>query len=152
MGSATIGTMSDNPRVRVSRWVQLVVLPVMLLLAGALGHAIFLFLTASVIAFLLDPLVRALQGLRIRRGIGVAVVYLTFAAAVIVLVIALGTVVVEQTLTPADRLDTHLTEEPGRSGDSAFDGDVAMYLAVGQGRECPCKRDQVRPRAGRCLA
>jgi predicted PurR-regulated permease PerM len=129
MGSATIGTMSDNPRIRVPRWVQLVVLPVLLLLAwalaGALGHAIFLFLTASVIAFLLNPLVRALQGLRICRGIGVAVVYLTFAAAVIVLVVALGTVVVEQTRSAADRVDTYLTDEPGRSGDSAFDGDVA---------------------------
>jgi predicted PurR-regulated permease PerM len=78
-----------------------------------------------VIAFLLNPLVRELQGLRIRRGIGVAVVYLTFAAAVIVLVVALGTVVVEQTRSAADRVDTYLTDEPGRSGDSAFDGDVA---------------------------
>jgi predicted PurR-regulated permease PerM len=99
----------------------------MLLLAGALGHAIFFFLTASVIAFLLDPLVRALQGLRIRRGIGVAVVYLTFAAAVIALIVALGTVVVEQTRSASDRVDAYLTDEPGRSGDSAFDGDVADF-------------------------
>src|SRR5215218_3090827 len=127
MGSATIGTMSENPRVRAARWVQLVVLPVMLLLAGALGHAIFLFLTASVIAFLLNPLVRELQGLRIRRGIGVAVVYLTFAAAVIALIVALGTVVVEQTRSASDRVDAYLTDEPGRSGDSAFDGDVADF-------------------------
>jgi predicted PurR-regulated permease PerM len=123
--------MAENPTIRVPRWVQLVVLPVILLLAwalaGALGHAIFLFLTASVIAFLLNPLVRELQGLRIRRGIGVAVVYLTFAAAVIALIVALGTVVVEQTRSASDRVDAYLTDEPGRSGDSAFDGDVADF-------------------------
>ena len=70
--SATISTMSQRPSIRIPRWIQLVGLPVLLLvawaLAGTLGHAIFLFLTASVIAFLLNPLVRALQGLRIRRG------------------------------------------------------------------------------------
>lgn len=69
---------TSRPTIRIPRWVQLVVLPVLLLLArqlaGSLGHALFLFLTASVIAFLLDPLVRALQELRVRRGIGVAVV------------------------------------------------------------------------------
>ena len=79
---ATISTMSQRPTIRIPRWIQLVGLPVLLLvawaLAGTLGHAIFLFLTASVIAFLLNPLVRALQGLRIRRGIGVAVVFLWF--------------------------------------------------------------------------
>ena len=73
MGSATISTMSQRPSIRIPRWIQLVGLPVLLLLAwtlaGTLGHAIFLFLTASVIAFLLNPLVRSLQGLRIRRGI-----------------------------------------------------------------------------------
>jgi len=123
--------MSQRPTIRVPRWVQLVVLPVLLLLAwqlaGALGHAVFLFLTASVIAFLLNPLVRALQELRIRRGVGVAVVYLTFAAAVIALMLALGTVVVEQTRSAADRVDAYLTDEPGRSGDSAFDRDIADF-------------------------
>ena len=122
---------TSRPTIRIPRWVQLVVLPVLLLLAwqlaGALGHAIFLFLTASVIAFLLNPLVRALQELRIRRGVGVAVVYLTFAAVVIALIVALGTVVVEQTRSAADRVDAYLTDEPGRSGDSAFDRDIADF-------------------------
>jgi predicted PurR-regulated permease PerM len=121
--------MSERPSIRVPRWIQLVVLPVLLLLAwalaGALGHAIFLFLTASVIAFLLNPLVRGLQRLRIRRGFAVAVVFLSFAAAMVALIVALGTVVVEQTRSAADRVDSYLTDEPGRSGDSAFDRDVA---------------------------
>jgi len=42
------------PTIRIPRWIQLVGLPVLLLLgflvAEALGHVIFLFLTAAVIA------------------------------------------------------------------------------------------------------
>jgi predicted PurR-regulated permease PerM len=123
--------MSERPTIRTPRWIQLVVLPVLLLLGWALartlGHGIFLFLTASVIAFLLNPLVRALQRLRIRRGGGVAVVYLSFAAAMVALIVALGTVVVEQTRSAADRFDAYLTDEPGRSSDSAFDRGVADF-------------------------
>ncbi len=140
--------MSQRPSIRIPRWIQLVGLPVLLLvgwaLAGALGHAIFLFLTASVIAFLLNPLVRGLQGLRIRRGFAVAVVFLSFAAAMVVLIVALVTVVVEQTRSAADRVDAYLTDEPGRSGDSAFDRDVADLEAWLQDRGIDVQlRDQV---------
>lgn len=120
---------ASRPTIQVPRWIQLVGLPVLALLAwalaGTLGHAVFLFLTASVIAFLLNPLVRALQRLRVRRGLGVAVVYSVFAALVIALMVALGTVVVEQTRSAADRVDSYLTDDSGRSGDSGFDRDVA---------------------------
>jgi len=134
MGSATIGPRSEDPTIRVPRWIQLVVLPVILLLVGALGHAI-------------------------RRGIGVAVVNLTFSAAGIVLVIALGTLAVEQTRSAADPVDNHLTDAPGRGGDSAFEGggtDLEEWLR-GHGidvelRALPRKRDRGRPSAGRCSA
>ena len=57
--------------IRIPRWVQLVGLPVVFLvafmLARPLGHVIFLFLTAAVIAFMLNPLVRDLQRLRLPR-------------------------------------------------------------------------------------
>jgi len=103
--------------IRRPRWVELGVLPVLLLLAwqhaGALVHGVFLFLTAAVIAFLLNSLVRALQEPRIRRGVGVAVVSLAFAAAVIALIFALRAVVVEQTRSAADRVDSYLTDDPG---------------------------------------
>src|SRR5262245_62868833 len=89
-----------GPAIRIPRWIQLAGLPVLLilgyLLASTLGHAIFLFLTAAVIAFLLNPLVRDLQRLKLRRGCAVAIVYLVVAAAVGVAVVAIGTVVVEQ--------------------------------------------------------
>ena len=123
--------MTERPTIQVPRWIQLVGLPVLALLAwtlaATLGHAIFLFLTASVIAFLLNPVVRGLEGLRVRRGVGVAVVYLVFAALVVALMLALGTVVVEQTRSASDRVDAYLTDEPGRSGDSAFDRDLSDF-------------------------
>jgi predicted PurR-regulated permease PerM len=53
-----------GPTLTIPRWVQLVGLPVLLvlgfLLASTLGHVLFLFLTGSVIAFMLNPLVRDL--------------------------------------------------------------------------------------------
>lgn len=129
---------ASRPTILVPRWIQLVGLPVLALLAwalaGTLGHALFLFLTASVIAFLLNPLVRALQRLRIRRGLGVAVVYCVFASLVMALMVALGTVVVEQARSAADRVDAYLTDAPGRGGDSGFDRDVADLERWLQGR------------------
>lgn len=138
----------ERPTIQVPRWIQLVGLPVLALLAwtlaATLGHALFLFLTAAVIAFLLNPLVRALHSLRVRRGIGVALVYLSFAAAVIALIVALGTVVVEQTRSAADRVDAYLTDEPGRSGDSGFNRDVADLEGWLRGRGLDVElRDQV---------
>src|SRR6476620_3908302 len=99
--------------VRVPRWIQLVGLPILLLvvwmLAGILGHAIFLFLVSSVIAFLLNPLVRDLQRMRLPRGAAVALVFLVFAAAVTFVVLALGSVVVDQTRSASDRIDNYVT-------------------------------------------
>ncbi len=89
------------PTIRVPRWIQLVGLPVVLvaawLLAGILGHAIFLFLVATVIAFLLNPIVRDLQRLRLRRGLAVALVFLVFATALALTAVLLGSIVVVQT-------------------------------------------------------
>ena len=55
-----------GPTIQIPRWIQLVGLPVLLVLAfflvrSCLGHVLFLFLTASVIAFMLNPLVRDLS-------------------------------------------------------------------------------------------
>jgi predicted PurR-regulated permease PerM len=101
------------PTIRVPRWVQLVGLPVGLLvvwmLAGTLGHVLFLFLTSAVIAFLLNPLVRELQRLRLPRGLAVALVFLVFAAAVAFVALALGSVVVDQTRSATDRVDDYVT-------------------------------------------
>jgi predicted PurR-regulated permease PerM len=118
-----------RPKIQIPRWIQLVGLPVLALLAwslaGTLGHAIFLFLTASVIAFLLNPLVRALHRGWVPRGLAVAIVYSSFAAVLTVGIVAAGTIVVDQAQSASNRVDNYLTEEVGRTGDSAFDRDVA---------------------------
>jgi predicted PurR-regulated permease PerM len=116
------------PTIRIPRWIQLVGLPVLLLLgflvAEALGHVIFLFLTAAVIAFTLNPLVRDLTRLRLPRGVAVAVVSVIFATAFIALLVALGTVVVSETRSAADRIDAYLTEENPASGKTGAEIDV----------------------------
>jgi len=93
-------------------------------LAGTLAHALFLFLIASVIAFLLNPVVRAIWRGRVPRGLAVAVVYLSFAAAMILALVALGTVVVEQVRSTSDRVDSYLTDERGQSDRTDAERDV----------------------------
>jgi predicted PurR-regulated permease PerM len=121
--------MSTRPgaTIRVPRWVQLVGLPVLLLviwmLAGILGHAIFLFLVSAVIAFLLNPLVRDLQRIRLPRGAAVALVFLLFAAAVTFVALALGSVVVDQTRSATDRIDAYVTNE-NAAGQTGAEQDI----------------------------
>jgi predicted PurR-regulated permease PerM len=116
------------PRIQIPRWIQLVGLPVLLffgwVFAGAVSHAIFLFLVAALIALLLDPIVRALGALRVRRGISVALVYITFAGALIVAIVALATVVVGQTRTAAERFNDYFTVPHGRTHQTSADRDV----------------------------
>jgi predicted PurR-regulated permease PerM len=115
-------------KLEIPRWIQLVGLPLVLLflwtLASTVAHVVFLFLVAALIALLLDPLVRALGRLRIPRGFSIAVVYLSFAAALVVSVIAIGAVVVDQSREAADRIDTYLTVERGQTGQTDAERDV----------------------------
>ena len=105
-------------KVQIPRWIQLVGLPLVLLflwtVAGAARHVIFLFLVAALIAFLLNPIVRGLTRVWIPRGFGVAIVYVTFAAIVILAGAALGTVVVNQTKSSASRVNDYFTVEHGQ--------------------------------------
>ena len=117
-----------TPTIQIPRWIQLVGLPIVALLlwfvASELVHALFLFLVAALIALLLDPLVRAISRLWIPRGFSIAIVYLSFAAALAVVVIALGIVVVDQTESAANRIDDYLTTEHGQTGRTGFEEDV----------------------------
>ena len=61
------------------------------------------------IAFLLNPLVRDLQRMRLPRGVAVALVFLLFAAAVTFVALALGSVVVDQTRSATARIDDYVT-------------------------------------------
>ena len=120
--------MTGQQTIRIPRWIQLVVLPVLILLAfllaRTLGHVLFLFLTASVIAFTLNPLVRDLTRLRLPRGLAVAVVSVVFAAAVVALLVALGTIVVSESRSAADRIDAYFTEESALTGQTDAEVDV----------------------------
>ena len=104
-----------GPTIQIPRWIQLVVLPVVLvlafLLAKTLGHVLFLFLTASVIAFTLNPLVRDLTRLKVPRAPAVFIVYTVFAAVIVALLVAVAAVAFDQAHNAADRVDEYVTEE-----------------------------------------
>jgi predicted PurR-regulated permease PerM len=105
-------------KIEIPRWIQLVGLPLLLVLgwvvAGAVRHVVFVFLVAALIALLLNPLVRALGRIWIPRGLAVAIVYLSFAAAVAMAILALATVVVNQTRSASTRVDSYFTKEHGQ--------------------------------------
>ena len=115
-------------RVLIPRWIQLVGLPLLLVLAwvvaGAAGHTVFLFMIAALVALLLDPLVLGLARLRVRRGISVAIVYLSFAAVLVVTIVAIATLVVSQTKTAANRFNEYFTVPHGRSHLTSADRDI----------------------------
>lgn len=117
-----------GPTIQIPRWIQLVVLPVLLvfafLLAKTLGHVLFLFLTGGVIALTLNPLVRDLTRLRVPRGLAVAIVYMIFAAAVAALLIAVGAVAVDQTKRAATRIDDYVTNVDANTGQTAAEEDI----------------------------
>jgi predicted PurR-regulated permease PerM len=117
-----------GPTIQVPRWIQLVVLPVLLvlvfLLARTLGHVLFLFLTASVIAFTLNPLVRDLTRLRVPRSVSVLIVYTIFLAAVVALLGAIAVVAFDQARNAADRVDEYVTEEDSLTGQTAAEEDI----------------------------
>jgi predicted PurR-regulated permease PerM len=116
------------PRIEVPRWVQLVGLPLLLvltwILATATRHIVFLFMIAALVALLLDPLVRSLQRVRLPRGIAVAIVYLSFLAAVILVIAAIASAVVGQTKTAATRFNDYFTHPHGPAGQTSADRDV----------------------------
>ena len=96
---------------------------VALLIVGKVFHAVFLFLVAALIALLLDPLVRSLERLRIPRGFSIAIVYLSFAAALVAVVIAVSVIVIDRTQSAANRIDSYLTTESGRPPQTGFEQD-----------------------------
>ena len=94
------------------------------LLVTAAAHVVFLFLVAALVALLLDPIVLALQRVRLPRGLSVAFVYLLFASAVVLVIVAIATAVVSQTKTAANRFNDYFTHPRGRSGQTSAYRDV----------------------------
>jgi predicted PurR-regulated permease PerM len=122
-----------GPTIQIPRWIQLVGLPVLaivvFLLARTLGHVLFLFLTASVIAFTLNPLVRDLTRLKLPRGVAVSVVYLVFASAVAAVFLAIGAIAVDQTKQASDRVDNYVTKESPVTGQTGAEQDIDSLQA-----------------------
>ena len=80
-------TASTVPPVVVPRWVQLVLLPLALLglwaLARAAGTVLLILVVASVVALILNPLVRMLERIKVPRGLAIAAVYLSWVAVIV---------------------------------------------------------------------
>jgi predicted PurR-regulated permease PerM len=118
-------------RIEIPRWAQLVLLPLLLLLvwavAGAVRHVLFLFLVALLIALLLNPLVRGLGRVWIPRGGAVALVYVAFAAVVALAILALATVVVQQTRSAAHRIDSYFTTHSGHPPRTGAEQDLNRF-------------------------
>ena len=118
-------------KVQIPRWVQLVGLPLLAVLAWVLAtaaaHVVFVFLVAALVALLLDPVVRLLERARLPRGLAVAIVYLSFLAALVVTIGALATVVVDQTKTAANRVDAYFTKPVGQGHQAPADRDVDRF-------------------------
>ena len=119
------------PRLQIPRWIQLVGLPLLLLFAWVVvtkaGHVVFLFLIAGLLALLLDPVVRALQRARLPRGLSVALVFLSFAAALGLVILAIVTAVVGETKTAATRFNDYFTNRHGATGQTSADRDVDRF-------------------------
>jgi predicted PurR-regulated permease PerM len=94
------------------------------LFARTLGHVLFLFLTAGVIAFTLNPLVRDLTRLKIPRALSVLIVYTIFAAATIALLVAIGAVAFDQARNAAERIDDYATNQDSLTGQTAAEVDI----------------------------
>ena len=90
----------------VRRWIQLVALPLLLLLGFAVikaaGTVVLLFVTAGVIALILNPLVAGLQRARLPRGVAIGCVYLGFIAALVAAGVLLANPISDQVTTLRD--------------------------------------------------
>jgi predicted PurR-regulated permease PerM len=121
---APVPTLLGSPILLVPRWIQLVSLPVVLLFgwifAGAVRHALFVFVISGIIAMLLNPLVSALTSLRLPRGLAVLVVYLSLAAGIMGAVGVAGVAAVNQVTSVSNTVSKEFNKQPGQKESSAL--------------------------------
>jgi predicted PurR-regulated permease PerM len=107
----------------VPRWIQLIALPAVLLLgwifAGAVKHAIFVFLISGLLAMLLNPLIATLVSLHLPRGLAVFVIYLSLAVAIIGAVGLAGVAAVNQVVSASNTVSQEFQKKPGERESSA---------------------------------
>jgi predicted PurR-regulated permease PerM len=109
--------------VLVPRWIQLIVLPSVLffawIFAGAVKHALFVFLISGIIAMLLNPLVSTLTSLRLPRGLAVLVVYVSLLTAIVGAVGLAGVAAVNQVVSASNTVSQEFQKKPGEKESSA---------------------------------
>lgn len=86
--------------ITIPRWAQAVLIPVAIILAlwfaKVASHAVFVFLMSIVVALLLNAVVLGMGKIKVPRWLAVPVVYLAFAAIVVVFFVFLGPPLVRQ--------------------------------------------------------
>ncbi len=86
--------------ITIPRWAQAVLIPVAIILAlwfaKVASHAVFVFLMSIVVALLLNTVVLGMGKLKVPRWLSVPVVYLAFAAVVVVFFVFLGPPLIRQ--------------------------------------------------------
>jgi predicted PurR-regulated permease PerM len=109
--------------VLIPRWIQLIALPSILffgwIFAGAVKHALFVFLISGIIAMLLNPLVATLASLHVPRGLAVLIVYLSLATAIVGAVGLAGVAAVNQVVSASNTVSTEFQKKPGEKESSA---------------------------------
>jgi putative permease len=87
-------------QITIPRWAQAVLIPVAIFLAlyfaKVASHAVFVFLVATVVAVLLNPVVLGMGRTKVPRWAAVPIVYLAFVAVIVLLFILLGPALVSQ--------------------------------------------------------
>jgi predicted PurR-regulated permease PerM len=96
-----------------------VVLLLAWIFAGAVRHALIIFLVSGIIAMLLNPLVSTITSLRVPRGAAVFLVYLSLAAATIGAVGLAGVAAVNQVTSASARITKEFEKQPGQKKSSA---------------------------------
>jgi len=101
-------------RITIPRWVQFVLIPVAVLVVlyflHLASHAIFVFLIATIVALLLNPVVLGMRRIKCPRWLAVFVVYAAFVAIIVILVIFLGPPLIRQFQRLFDAIPNWLTD------------------------------------------
>jgi predicted PurR-regulated permease PerM/ribosomal protein L40E len=109
------------PRVVVPRWIQLVTVLfsgfALYAIARAAGPVLLLFLTAAIIALILNPLVSAVQRARVPRGLAILLVYAGFFATLAFVGTLLANPIAEQFSTFRDDVPSIVRSANGRLDD-----------------------------------
>lgn len=112
---AHIHERSGQPmKVVIPRWVQMVALPLLVLLlwfsVGIFSQVVFIFLSAMLIAFTLNPLVTRLEKMKIPRYLGVLLVFLFFISIIVAIFILVIPPAIEQLQELIDKLPFYVSD------------------------------------------